>query len=601
MIELAFQKFIDDCTKNGIDICTSRKRLAFKKGDVKVVFNNKLAKILLGDLVIPKGFVEWFESLDKTKLEEEDDVDVVEETNNLRQQYETAIQTIKDERLSTADKNIFKDFKVLVYPERSNFIVYNGYGCEMEEMSCELKPFIERLRLLASPDGQTTIGHYIESKLFSSHSFDYLKTVPLEQITSDKISSVLLRTQIVDKPVYSKGESKVFQGFSLKSKSLRSYDYTDYVKDILPTLLNYSPTVRFENFKVCSNDPKEDCLCYLDITPYRNKTPYFDKWLNNVIGDKDTIVAMKAWLGSLLDAKSKVRQCLYIRGPGLDGKSVFTRILGRYFGKKFFGENCIENENQFTTSSYEHKRLVAFTDLKDAKFIHSELFHTITGGDDLRVEKKGLQPVNVTNFCRVMVATNLDPDIDTSQPNQVSRVLYVRLKNRSEKEKQNAGHFDEKGNNIGNPNFEVELESEIKDFMFQCYETYLKMCPNHGEIPPSQKMKDDLSIHCSNNDADLYDVIAQRKFEFREDLFITSTELREIFNDELSRAGKKLSDGILKRVLENRGAKKGKQRRVHGIVSNVWEGIGTRQTVVINDNKSLVKVVEPVSCEINFD
>lgn len=227
-------------------------------------------------------------------------------------------------------------------------------------------------------------------------------------------------------------------------------------------------------------------LCWqrlpFDLT--EGETTAFDELFSRVSNGE----ALKAWIGSLLDAESDKQQYVWLWGPGSTGKSSLANVLRRMMGPSFRSEQPPEKWDKFWTSSLLGARLVVFPDCNDTKFVTSGLFKSLTGGDMVKIEYKGKQPQTVALHAKYMVLSNHRPEIGSGVEDQ-RRTIYCGVEELSV------------GTRILSANVYLErLWLEASAFLFSCRQLYKRKCPDHGQIPTDTRSVEELTAW---NEADL--------------------------------------------------------------------------------------------------
>lgn len=248
-----------------------------------------------------------------------------------------------------------------------------------------------------------------------------------------------------------------------------------------------------------------------------------------------------SWIASVLIANNQGKQALYMHGRGNDAKSVIANVLGNYFGEACTSINKNSMTNQFGLSKLENKRLVIMADNKNPKIMHTEWVHNLTGGDSVDIERKQEKSYSAKLFGKLMVMSNIPPEIKVDERNQVSRLIYLRLITRSNTylAEHGLGSFDQEGNFLfyGDSSFQENLQDELNYFLHDCLRLYDLICPTDSEIPIPPGMLKELESTCADPaSAGLADFIEDH-FVAVPDGFVTSKQLVEKCSLELEDYG----------------------------------------------------------------
>jgi phage/plasmid-associated DNA primase len=177
--------------------------------------------------------------------------------------------------------------------------------------------------------------------------------------------------------------------------------------------------------------------------------------------------AFKAFLGSLLFENAKQHQYLWCHGLGSDGKGAINRFLKQVFGRSYRSKQPPAPGDKFWTHGLLGSRLVVFPDCNAQTFTSSGLFKSLSGGDPVDVEAKGLMSFTAVLDCKFIFLSNEKPVI-SSERADMRRIIYCEF--------EPEGAPEERG-------FEDRLWDEGGVFLTDCVKTYARLCPDHAKIP----------------------------------------------------------------------------------------------------------------------
>ena len=227
------------------------------------------------------------------------------------------------------------------------------------------------------------------------------------------------------------------------------------------------------------------------------KTPVLDEFLSRS-NDPDTILS---WAGGLFEAGSSRQQYLYLQGAGGDGKGAFARFLNKVLCSEYFGAQEPPS-NQFFGTMFDKRKLVCFTDLRDPKFLQSPVLLGITGGDPLQLEKKGIDVVNAAVKCRVLIMSNLSPEIKLCN-HDLRRILWSRIAPLSSDVKL-----------LNDDEYDAMFWAEAPGIIGKCMEAYKRRCPQNEPLKQSQEILDEIKNFGSSRADDIFEDFADFHFEF---------------------------------------------------------------------------------------
>lgn len=334
------------------------------------------------------------------------------------------------------------------------------------------------------------------------------------------------------------------------------------------------------------------------------KDTFVTDWLKQRLNE-DEIRVFKAWIWGVYVAKNRGRQVMWVYDPdGQSGKSVFFKACFAALRKQGLVFNCNETDNlagKFDTSAYYDKRLIVMPDVKNSKIIRYGIAHTISGNDELRVEPKNKQAFSFESNLKILIGSNVRPEIDIHARHERSRLLIIKW-SLSKALKEEMAIKDDNGNPVidevtgdyilaGDATMGERLEAHMKPFLAECEEEYNLLCINDDTIKPLSTLDTiyDISKDCEH----VYDDFFDKSYEICDlESFITQKELTDAWitwaiapgNDLICKdAGISTKSEDLIEHLTKRGVRKCR-RRVNGRRVNCLCGICLRAVVPDNLN-----------------
>ena len=158
------------------------------------------------------------------------------------------------------------------------------------------------------------------------------------------------------------------------------------------------------------------------------------------------------------------RQCLWLVGPGQEGKSTLVDALGDYLFSTANGyvvttEHQLKDGGQrFFVNSIENSKLFAIHDCTDADILNGSLMKSISGGvESLSSEGKGTNAKTVVVDTSIMVTSNILPKI-VDADYSISRSMVCPMTRKLDE----YGNPDEKLD----PNVRSKIGAEIPGFLY---------------------------------------------------------------------------------------------------------------------------------------
>ena len=270
------------------------------------------------------------------------------------------------------------------------------------------------------------------------------------------------------------------------------YDYIQHVIKMYPTMA----ITELEKFPEVYGNKGTQAMTIFDKTPYEiDREPVFNEaWMD--MKSKYTENEWKvlaAWIWSVLDAKNKGRQALFIIDyAGFSGKGKLIDFITHTLGDRIAGALVNGSmKNQFGFSKVWDKRLITIGDNKNSMVAKTEWFHNILGGDRIDVEYKGMSSFTAKMNAKLLVCSNNAIEIDPSLLHERSRTIILKpvvneaLRYKmSAKDSEGKVIYDEQGNAklLGDNNYLQNLINGGTEFLIFANQCYKELCPSNSEI-----------------------------------------------------------------------------------------------------------------------
>jgi putative DNA primase/helicase len=145
-----------------------------------------------------------------------------------------------------------------------------------------------------------------------------------------------------------------------------------------------------------------------DYSAIDAKWKSIDRFLHTVTrGDSALRNLLIATCAAVLQGRSDLQKAFYLFGSGANGKGSFMRLLEMLVGDENTHSSSLENicENRFEVANLYNKRLVICPD-EDRRIRGLSVFKSVTGGDSLRGEEKGVKAFKFKFQGMVVMASN---------------------------------------------------------------------------------------------------------------------------------------------------------------------------------------------------
>jgi hypothetical protein len=129
------------------------------------------------------------------------------------------------------------------------------------------------------------------------------------------------------------------------------------------------------------------------------------------------------------------------------------------------------------------------------------------GGDVVPIERKGINTFTAEIYCRLLIASNCEPEINLSERSEITRILYAPMEEPPAHVLKRFCKVDSQGNVLrqrdGTPkylggNLDSLLFMELPAFLYTCQADYKELCPNHSDIEVPEEMYDLLLQRCAS-------------------------------------------------------------------------------------------------------
>ena len=261
-----------------------------------------------------------------------------------------------------------------------------------------------------------------------------------------------------------------------------------------------------------TNDPNVCAYTYINLNDYKEgPTLIWDTWGYHTFQNKGQYECFCTWIGSIFVAENTSKQACWLHGAGNMGLSKVQnslyRVLGKYAVASFSGPCAFEGG--FVNANVVGKRLVIVSDSKNENHIRKGVVHNWTGGDVISINQKHKQAFSMAVYLKALICENIPPTINFEQDNQMARILYFKLKVRSREEKIKMGVGKmENGEyvEIGNSEFQAQLDSQVNAWIYKCIQLYRKNCPTNAQIIPYPEHYSQIIANCADGESEeLYD------------------------------------------------------------------------------------------------
>jgi putative DNA primase/helicase len=187
--------------------------------------------------------------------------------------------------------------------------------------------------------------------------------------------------------------------------------------------------IRLEDLELLSHSPD-----FLTTTQIRvelkpgSKCPRWQEYLRTTLPDKDQQDLLQEFFGYCLTTSIVYHKALFLQGGGGNGKSGVMAVLKALIGPSNYSSLMLSDLGTRFRPSQLHGKLVNFTGEVDSRKLLSDgPFKALVGGDSITVERKGVDPFDLTPTAKFIVAGNRMPETKDSTYGLERKLLILRF------------------------------------------------------------------------------------------------------------------------------------------------------------------------------
>jgi hypothetical protein len=367
---------------------------------------------------------------------------------------------------------------------------------EMWEASRHLFPIYKRLNangqhqlFFVSEDKQVTKIHDVDSNalvnalMFRTEAFAKIRRFYFENEMFEHIRPKLSLKDFVIKMITQYLDVDERHTFAEEPRQI-SWDNDTYAyKKMNPALLKPGPTPNWDQFLARLDYPEVFC----------------------------------AWVWSIFEPKNNIRQVLWLRGAGNDGKSSVQKALTAVIGNDYCYsmKNNDENQQWFQHNVFG-KVLVNYADCKNPFLIDNPNVKQLSGGDSTSIEGKGVNSFTGTVYSKILVTSNIRPLINPDAEAHTSRLIKIEVK------------APEAGTKSAD--FQAGLEAEIYAFLHKC-QTHFEdlVADKHSRLLLPDELVNSMNLECASETYLNVEDFIDEEIEFGLDYTVFVNDLEQTF------------------------------------------------------------------------
>jgi hypothetical protein len=227
-------------------------------------------------------------------------------------------------------------------------------------------------------------------------------------------------------------------------------------------------------------DPDDYAYKKMDSSLLRSgPTPTWNEFTSRL----DYPAVFMAWVWSIFEPTNNIRQVMWLKGAGNDGKSSIQKAIEGVLGRDYCYSMKYGDENQqWFQKNVFGKVLTNYADCRNVYLIDSNSIKQLTGGDTTSIEGKGENSFTGKIYSKLLVTSNYNPRINPELQAHTSRLIKLEVAPQADTRKDSG--------------FEKRLQDEIYPFLCQCrdaFEALISKGNERLELPEElvQKMRVD--------------------------------------------------------------------------------------------------------------
>lgn len=229
-------------------------------------------------------------------------------------------------------------------------------------------------------------------------------------------------------------------------------------------ILDHSCTMHAINKIPYTYDPNKDYSC-----------PKIEKFLDEALSPNAKEMFLE-YAGYCMTTDTRQQKFLMFTGEGGTGKSIFINLVAHAVGYQNISSIDLKSlaDNRFSSFNLFQKLLNVCADIDKGSLSDVANIKLLTGGDIIKGEPKGKEPIFFRNYAKLLFSANEIPRIKGENTCAFyRRLLVIPLNKKPDKV---------------NPNLLNELLPEIEGFIHLCMDALNRMY-ERGEILESEESK----------------------------------------------------------------------------------------------------------------
>lgn len=244
-------------------------------------------------------------------------------------------------------------------------------------------------------------------------------------------------------------------------------------------------------------------------------TPTWDEFVNRL----DYPQVFMAWVWGIFEPTNNIRQVLWLKGAGNDGKSSIQKAIEGVIGKEYcYAMKPGDESQQWFQKNVFGKVMVNYADCRNVYLIDNNGIKQLTGGDTTSIEGKGENSFTGKIYSKLLVTSNYQPKINPELQAHMSRLIKIEV-----------APLDDKRKDSG---FERRLQQEIYAFLHKCQQAFAEyISGGYDKLELPEELLEKMRVDCASETYLNVQDFVQDHIEFDPEELANPAELKKIGKD----------------------------------------------------------------------
>lgn len=244
-------------------------------------------------------------------------------------------------------------------------------------------------------------------------------------------------------------------------------------------------------------------------------TPTWDEFTSRL----DYPAVFMAWVWSIFEPTNNIRQVMWLKGVGNDGKSSVQKAIESVIGRNYcYSMKPGDEMQQWFQKNVFGKVLVNYADCRNPHLIDNNNVKQLTGGDTTSIEGKGENSFTGKIYSKLLVTSNIMPRINPEIQAHTSRLIKVEVAPLADSRKDSG--------------FEKRLQQEIYAFLYSCQQAFNVLISNgYDKLDLPKELVEKMTAECASETYLNVQDFCEEYIEFSDSELCDPAELKRTAKD----------------------------------------------------------------------